>query len=315
MLFLATVSFLLLSCHNNNFSNAPIKTFEEEFINFKTVKEYTRFEYSTFGNSVFTPIEGNEEEEKKRSFVYSPYYLFEDKDVFCSCKVLTYKKRYYYTVFYSNKELITPNLKTTNDSYTALYNPDDYSILDDPYSDYVVFLNYDSLNEIKYIYNNFYLYNIICLVDVYEDNHFLSTTFEFVRFSINNSKHIEFYDLPNYYTNSYQPFDLKNRFFSYYDDTILSTKKLVPFFHQPYDHFSLMSSRVEIDDKYAYFPFSDKSLEWFQTIEQQKNVQLNVTLLTKETVINDYDVNSQKSTKKTIEEKFYRVDFNKLSSF
>ena len=301
LLFLIFAFFPTIGCKQQ--SPHDDKPFNEEFVTITTIRDYFTFEWKTFGNSVLTDTpEGIlREEEEQRRFLYDEYSLYTNPSIKNKSRVLKFKKRDYYCAFYGKNPNYFKNKVLDKYDCLGFVETKGLSNLLDKYTNYVKFKNYYSLNKVSFSYDDFYLYNVIQLIDVYEKDTKIATTFSFQYFLRNDDDKIIFYDLPNYYTDNYQTFNSNNSFFTYYDGEMFNNRTLIPYFYQPYEQSCLMGSRIEIDAKYAYFSYKNGTIQ----TAMESNVEGDIIKKTRK--IKKYDIKKQKTVTEKVCDIYYRV--------
>ena len=306
-----TIPFLILStvgCKNEK--NA--KPFNEEFVNVEAIHEYFLFEKKMFSDEVFSDEPGYFNDDW--NLLYDSAYLFNHVSINKELRLLTFINRDYYCAFYSKTGTIRKNNKLINIENPGIIHGYNYlEHKDDPYVDYVKFKNYYSLNKVTYTYDGFYLYNLIQLIDVFDGEEKIATTFRYKYCLLNDNDELCYYDLPDHYSNTYQPYNTKNKYLAYYDSELFKNRTVVPYFYQPYEHSCLMGSRVEVDGKYAYFPHRNDRIEKrLSTLEDGSTRVIHGELLKKKRKVKDYDISKQKNITKEVEDVYYRVPLEEL---
>ena len=310
-----TIPFLILSIAGCKNIAKNDKSFNEEFVNVETIHEYFLFEKKMFSDEVFEEVEGiSNEDWNRRILLYDSAYLFNHASINKELRLLTFKNRDYYCAFYSHNPTAWNNKKTYNFHNPGMIHGYNYlEHKDDSYVDYVKFKNYYSLKQVKYEYDGFYLYNLIQLIDVFDGKEKIATTFRYQYYLFNDKSQVCYYDLPDYYSNTYQPYNTKNKYLTYYDSELFKNRTVVPYFYQPYEHSCLMGSRVEVDGKYAYFPHRNDRIEKrLSTLEDGSTREIHGELLKKKRKIKDYDISKQKNITKEVEDVYYRVPLEEL---
>lgn len=297
----------LISCNDSSDKSPQISDsskcdnikFDEEFVDGSTVGKYVEEELFLFDNAVTYRPMGMKEEDyiDYRTLFVSP---FQNKQIYDDSQLIEYRYRDYYSVFYYKDNLfkiagITRDVILDDDQdfiglpINILYNlRNEHS--EEPYSAYFKFLNVDNLDNIPFVFENFYAYNVLHLIDLYDESGgYLNTTFDFKLFTINESNEMCFYDVSRGVKNyGYDiKFNEKNSYFAYYNYERYKDMKLIPYLPHPYWHDTPMMTRIEVDDKYGYVPLFNNQIREGELLIDEKTIL-------------QYDADQHKSIEKTI---------------
>lgn len=321
LIFPYLIAFCISACANNQDASASIidesinssssssevvthLRFDEEFLEGSTIRDYADLEFFLFDSSVTDELEGLTQEDymNYRRIDCSP---FENKDLYNNSKIIEYRPRDYFSVFYYKEpiylgRIIECILGAYGYEYVGFpkYSLDSLRREhgDESYCDYFKFLNVNRLEDIPYIFEGFYAYNVIHLIDLYDSSGYLNTTFEFHLFTINNADEMCFYDtkigVKGY--NYDIPYSNSHSYFAYYDHDRYDDMKIVPYLPHPYWYSSPMMTRNEVDDEYVYYHVSS-------------NQPIKGELLVIDKTILQYDPVLQKSVEKIVTSYYSKV--------
>ena len=303
------MSFTLFACKKEQIHDD--KPFNEEFVNVTTSLDYFRFEWNAFGDEIYYDIPEGLSPEKlnERDELYGSTTLYTNPEIYKNSKKLVFKNRNYYCAFYGEAPERLKNKKINNHQCLGLFY---YESDDDAYTNHVRFKNYYSLNEISYTYDGFYLYNLIQLIDVFDGDNKIATTFRFQYYLLNDDDRVCYYDIEDSYSDNYLPYDSSHEYFAYYDEEQFKDKTIIPYFYRPYGRSCLMGSRVEVDSKYAYFPYYEKIESALSTLADGTSREIHGEVLKKKRKVKDYDITEQNNVTKEVEDVYYRVPLEEL---
>lgn len=319
LLFLS-VCFCCLSCGQASSSSNTLesssndvsqyKKFDEEFFNGTTIKEFRDFQVYLTDITIFdvdVPGRTQEEEDQYTKCVRS---VFEDyQNYYINAKTAKYSYRDYYSAFYFYKRLFV-HTNYYDESWKSFITFTSRDYIDDfqddtPYNQVVKFNNYLTKDEIPSIYEDFHLYCVIHLVDIFVEDELLTTSFVMENFMVLKNGDICFYDLPlsfphnDYFQKYMVPFDEQNKYLVYYDENLYSKYKISPFYPKPKDATTPMITRSEIDEEYYYYPI--------KVVDSKDD-----NPLVKEITILQYNKETQKSELKTIYQLYSRERLPKV---
>lgn len=283
------------------------RTFAEEFVDGTTVNDYADLELSLFDSSVMDEPEGmpQDEYENYKAIYQSP---FQNKNLYENSKIIEYHYRDYYCVFYYKEQVYTFVPGQAKEyilgSYYSEYIGFPKTTLntlkkdhgDEPYDNFFKFLNVSNLDDAPYIYEGFYAYNVIHLIDLYDGSEYLNTTFDFNLFTTNDSNEMCFYDVKvSIKGRVYDiPYNQNNSYFAYYNRERYDNMKIVPYLPHPYWHDSPMMTRNEVDDEYVYYHLRANQ------IKEGELLVIDKTIL-------QYDPKLQKSVEKVVTNYYAKV--------
>lgn len=242
----------------------------------------------------------DEEQWKEYSTIIASPFDNTIRDKTENIRHIEFIERNYYSAFYLEN---TDNSKREVPSsfvpyFNGIWLGTATDIKDDPYQMHVKFNNYASLEDVQYRYENFYLCRVFKLVDLYENNAYLTTGYNMQFWVVNDLDEVCFFDYLKRSGESYfAPQYLENpKYVSYFDEDQYTGKNIVPFFPHPYGKTTPMVTRDETDGGYIYSPF----------LTGGNNVY-NYEVVYKEKMIKQYNSELQKSVTVQINYPYLKV--------
>lgn len=301
-----------ISSNNNESSSEDISiypNFDEEFFDGTTIGEYALLEIYLFDIAIFNiDAEGRtpEEEEWRTKCITDPF-SFKESDPE-QIHLSEYRYRDYYSAFYAYHPIGFANQMITDFEINLRVFPMQKDYIEPfnentPYQEMVKFKNYANLEDIPYIFENFYLYRVMHLVDIYDGDELITTSFDIKPFAYNDIKNVCFYDVridvPHHYGTYRRPYhDSNTKYYMYFDEELYGDKKITPFFPHPIKNSSgtsMMMTRLEYLDGYIYTP------KYVNPYTDPSN------MLEKEITILEYDATQQKSIEKVIKQYYLKT--------